>query len=255
MLEIFYFTAFSSFILFILTFLLAVIIRNNSIVDVVWGLGFCLIALVAYLLFGGSFVSQLILIYTLLWGLRLAVHIFVRNYGRGEDFRYQAWRKEWGSTWVIRSFFQIFILQWLLMQLVSIPIVLGIVGNRPIGPLFLVFGVVIWLTGYFFEVVGDYQLSMFKKLKSNHGKILTTGLWSLTRHPNYFGEATLWWGIALLSFGVTGSLFSFIGPIVIDLLLVFVSGIPLLEKKYQGRADWKAYAKKTPAFFPTFKVG
>lgn len=255
MLEIFYLTGFASLILFIITFFIAVLIRNNSIVDIIWGIGFGLIAVVTYSVFGGSLVSKLILVYSLMWSLRLSIHIFLRNYGKGEDFRYLNWRQEWGRAWVLRSFFQIFLLQWVLMQIVSLPIVLGIVGARPINPIWLVLGVVVWLTGFFFEVVGDYQLTQFKKIKSNKGKILTTGLWSLTRHPNYFGEATLWWGIAFLSYGVSHSLLSFLGPVAIDSILLFVSGIPLLEKKYQGRSDWRAYAKKTPAFFPALKVG
>lgn len=250
MLSIFLYTASISFILFVITFLLAVLIRNNSIVDILWGLGFVVIAVVAYFFSSGNFVAQLILAYVAIWGLRLAIHIALRNWGKGEDFRYAQWRKDWGSTWIIRSFFQIFIVQWLLMQLVSVPIVLGIVGVRVISPWMMYLGMAIWLTGFFFEAVGDYQLTQFKKKRSSKGKLMTTGLWSLTRHPNYFGEATLWWGVALLAYGVSRNLYVLIGPITIDFLLLFVSGIPLLEKKYKGRADWRAYAKRTSAFIP-----
>lgn len=250
MLTIFLYTAYGSLILFVITFLLAVLLRNNSIVDVLWGLGFVAIALIANLFSAGSFIANLILAYVVIWGVRLAIHIASRNWGKGEDFRYAQWRKDWGKGWVIRSFFQIFVLQWILMQLVSIPIVLGIVGVMKMTTWMMYLGMAIWLTGFFFEAVGDYQLTQFKKKKSSKGKLMTTGLWSLTRHPNYFGEATLWWGIALLAYGVTGNLYAFIGPVVIDFLLLFVSGIPMLEKKYQGRADWRAYAKKTSAFLP-----
>jgi len=247
-------TACTSLIIFIITFLMAVIIRNNSIVDIVWGLGFVIIARVAYLLSPPSMLTQLVLGCVSLWGLRLSIHILVRNYGQGEDFRYAQWRQDWGKHWVIRSFFQIFLLQWFLMQLVSLPIVLAMVGRLPIHPGGLIIGISIWLFGFFFEAVGDFQLAQFKKKKSSKGKLMTTGLWSLTRHPNYFGEATLWWGIAILAYGVTKNWLAFIGPITIDFLLLYVSGIPLLEKKYLGRADWKAYAKVTPAFFPRLKV-
>jgi steroid 5-alpha reductase family enzyme len=250
MLGIFAYTAYASLILFILTFLLAVLIRNNSIVDITWGLGFIMIAAVAYLFSSGNYIAQLVLIYTIIWGVRLAVHIMIRNWGHGEDFRYAKWRKEWGKTWVLRSFFQVFMFQWILMQLVAIPVVLGIVGVMRIAPWMMYGGMALWITGFFFEAVGDYQLTQFKKKKSNKGKLMTTGLWSWTRHPNYFGEATLWWGIALLAYGVTRNIYAFVGPLVIDFLLLFVSGIPMLEKKYRGRADWRAYAKKTSAFFP-----
>jgi steroid 5-alpha reductase family enzyme len=250
MLGIFLYTAYASLILFVITFLLAVLLRNNSIVDITWGLGFIMIAAVAYLFSSGNYIAQLIFIYTIIWGVRLAVHIGLRNWGKGEDFRYAAWRKDWGKTWVVRSFFQIFVVQWVLMQLVSIPIVLGVVGVMRTTPWLMYGGMTIWLTGFFFEAIGDYQLTQFKKKKSNKGKLMTTGLWRLTRHPNYFGEATLWWGIALLAYGVSRSLYVFIAPLVIDFLLLFVSGIPMLERKYRGRADWRAYAKRTSAFFP-----
>jgi len=250
MLSLFFLTSSVTLFLFFLTFLLAITIRNNSIVDILWGLGFVAIAVVVYYFGSDSFVSQLIFGYVLIWGLRLSLHILLRNWGKGEDFRYATWRKDWGKAWMIRSFFQIFLVQWGLMQLVSIPIVLGITGDLTIAPWMQYLGMFLWLTGFFFEAVGDYQLTMFKKKKSSKGKLMTTGLWSRTRHPNYFGEATLWWGIAVLAYGVTGNLYSFVGPLVIDFLLLFVSGIPMLEAKYQGRADWRAYAKKVPAFFP-----
>jgi steroid 5-alpha reductase family enzyme len=235
MLGIFLYTAYASLVLFVITFLLAVLLRNNSIVDITWGLGFIMIAGVAYLFSSGNYIAQLIFVYVIIWGVRLAVHIALRN---------------WGKGWVIRSFFQIFVVQWILMQLVSIPIVLGIVGVMRTTSWLMYGGMAIWITGFFFEAIGDYQLTQFKKKKSNKGKLMTTGLWSWTRHPNYFGEATLWWGIALLAYGVSRNPYVFIGPVTIDFLLLFVSGIPMLERKYKGRSDWRAYVKKTSAFFP-----
>lgn len=250
MLSIFVYTAFASLILFVMTFLLAVLIRNNSIVDIVWGIGFIVIALISYLFSSGNYLAQLVLAYTLIWGVRLALHIALRNWGRGEDFRYAKWRKDWGNNWIGRSFLQVFMLQWVLMQLVSIPIVLGIVGAKTTSSWVIYLGMFVWITGFLFEAIGDYQLSQFKKNKSNKGKIMTKGLWSWTRHPNYFGEALLWWGIAVLAYAVTGNILVFIGPLVIDFLLLYVSGIPMLEAKYKGRPDWRAYERSTSAFFP-----
>ncbi len=250
MLELFILTSSSSLLIFVITFLIAILIRNNGVVDVLWGLGFIVIAWVAYLLGTTSFPSLLVLLYVVAWGLRLAIHIAARNWGRGEDFRYANWRKVWGKWWVTRTFFQVFLLQWLLMQLVSLPIVLAMIGSNTINPIFLYLGIGIWWLGFLFEAIGDYQLTKFKSKPSSHGKLMTTGLWKYTRHPNYFGEATLWWGIALLAYGVTGNLLAFIGPLTIDFLLLKVSGIPLLEAKYKGRADWEEYKKKTSAFFP-----
>lgn len=247
---LFIITAINTLVLFLLAFLLAVALRNNGLVDVVWGLGFVLIALTASLFAYPTFAGQLIIVYVIVWGLRLAWHIGQRNIGKPEDFRYASWRKEWGKHWLIRSFFQIYILQWILMQLVAIPIVFGITGQLTISPWMQYLGMAIWLTGFFFEAVGDYQLSVFKRKPSSKGQLMTTGLWSLTRHPNYFGEAILWWGIALLAYGTSQNLLVFLGPLTINILLLYVSGIPLLEKKYQGRSDWQAYASRTSAFFP-----
>lgn len=242
--------AFASLMFFTFVFLLATYLRNNGIVDIAWGLSF---TLVAWLSLGyGEFGWRQILLTLLVtaWGLRLAIHIFLRNWGKAEDFRYQNWRKEWGRWWVIRSFFQIYLLQWALMLVVATPIFLtNLTPTSALGPLDYL-GVLIWLVGFFFEAVGDYQLTKFKSKPANKGKLMTQGLWAWTRHPNYFGEATLWWGVALLAFAQTNNLLAFVGPVVIDFLLLKVSGIPLLEKKYQGRKDWEKYARQTPAFFP-----
>jgi len=242
--------AFAPLMFFMLVFLVAVFKRDNSLVDIAWGLSFSLLALLGlgYSQFGiRQFVVALLVV---IWGTRLAIHIYLRNRGRGEDFRYRKWRKDWGNWWVIRSFFQIYLLQWLLMLLVSTPIIL--VMLTPTSPFWLLdyLGVIVWLIGFFFEAIGDWQLTRFKQDPRNKNRLMTKGLWSLTRHPNYFGEASLWWGIAILAFAQTNNLFVFLGPLTIDYLLLKVSGIPLLEKKYQGRADWDKYAAKTSAFFP-----
>lgn len=240
-----------SLLLLIITYLIAVAIRNNGIVDIAWGLGFILIAWSLYDPTSPS--SILITLLTTIWGLRLALHITNRNWGRGEDFRYAQWRKDWGKGWVIRSFFQIYLLQWVLMQIVATPIYFSSFSSVS-STFYNIIGVAIWLIGFFYEAVGDYQLTVFKKRKANKGKLMTTGLWSTTRHPNYFGEATLWWGIALIAYGSTNDILVFLGPLMIDFLLLYVSGIPMLEKKYLGRKDWEKYASKTPAFFPKFDI-
>jgi 3-oxo-5-alpha-steroid 4-dehydrogenase 1 len=139
------------------------------------------------------------------------------------------------------------------MQLVSLPILFAAPAIN-IHPIIIVCGVAIWGIGFIFEALGDYQLTIFKNNPRNKGKLMTTGLWSLTRHPNYFGEATLWWGIALIAYFKTYSLLSFMGPLTIDFLLLYVSGIPLLEAKYKGRKDWESYTRRVPAFFPKLKV-
>lgn len=111
-------------------------------------------------------------------------------------------------------------------------------------------GILVWLTGFLFETIGDAQLASFRKNPANKEKLIQTGLWKYTRHPNYFGEVILWWGIWLFTIGVGQAWLGLIGPVVITLLILFVSGVPMLEKKYEGRPDWEAYKKKTSRFFP-----
>ncbi len=241
-------TSLASLALFIATFIVATAVKNNGIVDIIWGLGFVLIAGIVYLS-APSLSTATVMILTTAWGVRLATHIGMRNLGQKEDFRYAQWRKDWGKWWLIRSFLQVYLLQWVFMQLVSVPIILASAGGV-VSQMWLLAGIAIWLVGFYFEAIGDYQLTVFKSKKASKGKLMTTGLWSYTRHPNYFGEATLWWGIALIAYVASGNPLAFLGPVTIDFLLLKVSGIPMLEAKYKGRKDWAAYARRTSAFFP-----
>ena len=241
-------TSLASLALFIATFVIATAVKNNGIVDIIWGLGFVLISGIVYLS-APSLSTTTVMILTTAWGVRLATHIGMRNLGQKEDFRYAQWRKDWGKWWLIRSFLQVYLLQWVFMQLVSVPIILSSAGGV-VSQMWLLAGVAIWLVGFYFEAIGDYQLTVFKSKKASKGKLMTTGLWRYTRHPNYFGEATLWWGIALIAYVASGNPLAFLGPITIDFLLLKVSGIPMLEAKYKGRKDWAAYARRTSAFFP-----
>ncbi|MBP1768296.1 MAG: hypothetical protein H6P98_2411 [Candidatus Aminicenantes bacterium] len=232
-------------------FLVALSKKNNSIVDVAWGLGFILVAVTTLLLKPGITIRQVLVDgLVAVWGLRLAVHIYSRNRGRGEDFRYAKWRRDWGRWFVPRSFLQIFMLQGILMLLISSPILLvnrsKEEGLTPLDAL----GAGVWIAGFLFEAVGDHQLKIFKRKPESRGKIMTSGLWSYTRHPNYFGEAALWWGIWLLSLSVDGGWAGIISPLTIGFLLLRVSGVSMLEKKYAGNQEFAAYARRTSAFFP-----
>ncbi|OPL08794.1 MAG: steroid 5-alpha reductase [delta proteobacterium ML8_F1] len=236
---------------FLLFFVIATLIRNNSIVDIAWGLGFVLVTLFAY--FKGqhfSLAGTLTLVLVSFWGIRLSLHILRRNWKKPEDFRYAKWREEWGKWLLIRGFFQIFMLQGALMFLIVFPVLMiQAQATAGIGPLTLA-GLILWLIGYYFEVMGDKQLRDFKSDPSNKGRIIQSGLWRYTRHPNYFGEATMWWGIFLIALGATNSLLTLISPLLITYLLLYVSGVPLLEEKYKDREDFKAYARVTSKFFP-----
>ncbi|MGD2245233.1 MAG: DUF1295 domain-containing protein [Candidatus Aminicenantes bacterium] len=234
-------------------FIVALFKKDNSIVDTAWGLGFILVAFLAFFLerefvVRHIFVTALVLI----WGSRLAVHIFIRNKGKGEDFRYAQWRREWGKWFFLRSFFQIFMLQGLLLLVIAYPLILtNHSGEGGISFLDLV-GVVVWITGFFFEALGDFQLSRFKRDPGNKGRIMRSGLWKYTRHPNYFGEAVMWWGIFLIALSVNLGWTSIVSPLLITFLLLRVSGVTMLEKKYVGNKEFEEYAQKTSAFFPWF---
>ncbi len=235
-------------------FLLALWLEDNSIVDIAYGPGFILVGWVTYLLFGTEYMrAHLLLLLINIWGFRLAIHIFLRKQNeQGEDPRYRQWRENWGKTFVWRSFLQIYLLQGSVIYLVGMPMLLVInQAGGPLGWLDLV-GLVLWLFGFAYEAIGDWQLLRFKQNPDNRGKILRTGLWSTTRHPNYFGEATLWWGVFFISLGAPYGWLAIISPLLICFLLVRVSGIPMLEAKYIGRPEFEAYRKCTNAFFPWF---
>jgi steroid 5-alpha reductase family enzyme len=184
--------------------------------------------------------------------LRLAAHIAGRNRKRGEDPRYAAWRKTWGKWFVPRSYLQVFLLQGIFLLVVSSPVLfVNTVSGGGLGvPDFA--GAGVWLLGFLFETVSDAELSRFKKNPENRGKILTGGLWRFTRHPNYFGEAVMWWGIFVIALSVRGGWATVAGPLLITFLLTRVSGVPMLERKYAGNPEFEEYARRTSAFIPWF---
>lgn len=248
---------FASIILFCFMssiFGIALLRKDNSIVDIAYGLAFVLLGWSAYFNYASGHQRQLlILALVTIWGLRLGGHIFLRKRGEsGEDFRYRQWRETWGETFVWRSFLQIFMLQGTVVFLVSLPVLLVIrQPGKELGWLDLP-GVLIWVVGFTFEALGDWQLLRFKQNPANRGRTIQSGLWRYTRHPNYFGEATLWWGIFFIALGSPSGWPAIISPLLIAFLLLQVSGIPMLEAKYQGNAEFAAYKNTTSAFFPWF---
>jgi steroid 5-alpha reductase family enzyme len=241
------------FIYMTAVFLIALFKKDNSIVDIAWGPGFILVAAVTFFLKPG-FEARHILITLLVavWGIRLAAHIFWRSRGKGEDFRYAKWRKEWGRWFVLRSFFQVFTLQGAFMLIISLPIILVNRSQEKGVTILDALGTALWLVGFIFEAVSDRQLREFKTRPESRGRIMTTGLWKYSRHPNYFGEAAMWWGVFLVALATPGGWISIISPITINFLLINVSGIPMLEKKYRGNPEFAAYARRTSPFFPWF---
>lgn len=234
-----------------LWFVVSILKKRNDVADIAWGLGYVLLAWASLIFLGtATFRAIVTTMLVSLWGMRLATHIYRRNKGKPEDHRYAAWRKEWG-TWVyIRSYLQVFLLQGLLLYVIALPVV---VINRSAHYSFSfldVLGVIVWIIGFYFESVADAQLAAFVRDPKNKGSLMQQGLWRYSRHPNYFGEVVQWWGIYIMALSVPGGWVTIVGPLAITVLIVFVSGIPLLEKKYADRADFQKYARTTSVFFP-----
>ena len=234
-----------------LAYLLALIKKDNGLADVFWGLGYATISLFTFLFFSPrSTIHYVATFLMIVWGLRLSLHILSRNRSGHEDERYKNMRKKWGKFQALRSFTDVFLLQGFLLFVILTPIIWLNSSSSSFGFISYV-GLVIWLVGFFFEVVGDYQLSKFIKNKKP-GEIMTKGLWSYTRHPNYFGEVVMWWGIFLVTLSASGAWKFFISPLLITFLILKVSGIPMLERKYKGNQAFESYKKRTNAFFPWF---
>lgn len=247
-------TALIIFVYFTLWYIVGVIIKNASIIDIGWGFGFVVIALVSFAQ-NTTWTSGIVTLLVSIWGLRLTRHIFKRNVGKPEDFRYANFRRDWAKTYYIRSYFQLFMFQAVMMFLISMSYVLANeIGKINSLPLFILGGA-IWLFGFLFEAIGDYQLKKFVGNKENKGKLIDIGLWRYTRHPNYFGEATLWWGIFLMSIAIGAPWYTIISPITITILVRFVSGVPFLEERLKKRAGYEEYVNKTNIFIPWFKKG
>ena len=244
-------TATVVFVYMVLFYIIAQVVRDNSIVDIGWGPGFVVIAGFHLMVSGPPTPSQyLMFLVLLLWGLRLSTHIFMRNKGKGEDFRYAAWRQAWGRKAALIAFFKVFMLQGLVMLILSWPVILVFTSPATEPGAWEYLGLLVFLTGFIIESLADRQLTVFRKNEANRGRLITTGLWKYSRHPNYLGESILWLGIALISFPAPWGWTAILSPLLIYLLLSRISGVPLLEKKYEGRPEWEEYKRKTPPIFP-----
>jgi steroid 5-alpha reductase family enzyme len=243
-------------ILIMMTFLwlLSLRLKNASIVDISWGIGFIVTTWLAFALTPQGYLPRKLLIGTLvaLWGLRLAIHIGLRNLGKPEDFRYAKWRAEHGARWWWFSFLQVFLLQGFLMWVISAPILAAMTSGFPaiLTPLDWL-GALLWTFGLLFESIGDAQLTVFKANSAHTGKLFTGGLWKYTRHPNYFGEATVWWGVYIIALAA-GRWWTIFSPLLMTFLLLKVSGVAMLERTMQQKPGFEEYRRRTRAFFPWF---
>lgn len=238
-------------VVMVCVWLLSLILKDASIVDLVWGLGFVLVAWTVFIGVPGQSVTRNLLVgLTTLWGLRLSIYLAWRNLGKPEDFRYQQMRNR--RRWFpLKSLYIVFGLQGLVMWIVSLPLQVGIATSQTGWSWLHGVGAAVWATGLFFEAVGDWQLARFRANPENAGQVLDTGLWRFTRHPNYFGDFLVWWGLYFVAIGQSDGWWTAIGPIVMSVFLMRVSGVTLLEKSLENtKPAYAAYVAKTNAFFP-----
>jgi steroid 5-alpha reductase family enzyme len=237
-------------ILIHLFYIVAVLKKNLSVIDTAWGLGFIAISSVGcWLSRGSSLLENFLLMMVLLWGLRLALFIHWRNHGKPEDFRYAEWRKDWGDKTNRIAYFKVYLLQWGLMLVVALPIT-AVHGSGARLGFFQWSGLFLWLVGLLWESVADFQKSHFKSLPANSHKLCNIGLWRLSRHPNYFGEALLWWGIGIAAIH-DDKYWVLLGPAFINFLLLKVSGVPLIEARHENNPDYQKYKQETPTLIPS----
>lgn len=230
-------------------FLLSIVLKDNSIADIFWGMGFLQVALHAIYLSRTRMASQVL--FTLLialWSLRIASYILSKKWiKKGEDPRYARWREQW-KHFYLRSFFQVYLFQAVLLFIIAIPILLINTAPPPVGVV-TVGGLCIAIFGLIYETLGDLQLRSFIKNKKK-GQVMTKGLWKYCRHPNYFGESVFWLGVSVVAVQV--SPLTIISWILITFLLRYVSGVPLAEERYADNMAFQAYKQKTPPMIPNF---
>lgn len=216
-------------------YVISVFKKRNDIADIAWGLGFILVS-VLNLVFHPSTNLLITSVLISVWGIRLASHIYNRNKNKKEDYRYEQWKNN--------AYLRVFITQGFFMWLICWPVIFSSGSLKSFNFL----GIMIWVIGFYFEATADNQLKKFISNPKNTGKIMQSGLWAYSRHPNYFGEITMWWGIWLLNLNF--NLWTIVGPLTITFLILKVSGVPLLEKKYEGNKEFEDYKKRVSVFFP-----
>ncbi|MFT5883854.1 MAG: steroid 5-alpha reductase family enzyme [Arcticibacterium sp.] len=232
--------------------LVSLALKDSSIIDIFWGFSFVLMS-VYYFRESGNYESfdYIFLFMCILWGSRLTFYLGIRNMGKPEDFRYQQFRKEGGINYWWISFFRVFLLQGILVWILSSIFFVAYESAVESLKWIHILGIVVWIIGIFFETAGDAQLKKFKSNPENKGKVLNTGLWALTRHPNYFGDAMVWWGFYLFGFAISHSIVFIAMPMLMTFLLRRVSGVAMLENTLKKtKPGFEEYCKKTPAFYP-----
>jgi steroid 5-alpha reductase family enzyme len=239
-------------ILVSLLWAISVPLKDASIIDICWG---PLFVAMAWVLLGTGgepgLKPYLMTLLVTLWGLRLGFHLLARNLGHGEDRRYQLWRQHGGENWWLKTYYRIYLFQGAIALVVATPIAAAFF--KPDTFSFLnALGVLVWAAGFAFELLADIQLNRFKGDPANRGRILDTGLWSLSRHPNYFGDALQWWGLGLVAFS-TATWWALIGPAAMTAVFLYISNDVLERGMRKRHPAYEAYVAATPKFFPRLR--
>tara|TARA_Y100000588_G_scaffold69232_2_gene70785 strand:- start:307 stop:1086 length:780 start_codon:yes stop_codon:yes gene_type:complete len=231
---------------------ISVLVRNASIIDIAWGPGFAIIAWISFGLDDPAGISCWLLpALATAWGLRLGVYLASRNLGKAEDFRYRAMRDHHGSAFAWKSWYRVFQLQAAIMWVVSLPLQMGVAHSARDWQAWHVIGIVVWAIGFLFESIGDFQLARFKRIPENDNRVMDRGLWRYTRHPNYFGDFLVWWGLWLVAAAEPAARWTIISPVIMSIFLLRISGVPMLESALRKTKDgYTDYVKRTRAFFP-----
>ena len=244
-------------VMMVIVWLISLPLKNTGIIDIFWGPAFIVGSLCALWLndWQANLPNVSLVTMISLWGVRLALHIFKRSIGQPEDKRYAKWREEGGELYWLRALFTTFLLQAVMAWTILAPFNAHLLQNTFTQVSWLAWvGIAVWLFGFCYEAIADWQLAKFKNDQDNKGKLLTTGLWQYSRHPNYFGEAVVWWGLYIFSFDYGGALF-FIGPLLITYSLLKFSGVTLLEDDLKdSKPGYEEYMKSTPTFLPKWLV-
>ena len=236
----------------VLLWLLSLVKKNASIVDIYWGLGFVVVGWASAINADEvSVLGKVVLALVTVWGLRLSLYLGIRNHGKPEDFRYVAMRKHYGARFPIISLFTVFLLQGAIMMVVSLPVQIALSDAESSLSIVSYIGIAIFALGIFFEAVGDWQLARFKRDPQNAGQVMQTGLWKYTRHPNYSGDTCVWWGIGIVALGVNYGWIGLFGSLLMNFFLVRVSGVPMLERSMsKRRPGYDEYKRRTSSFVP-----
>lgn len=261
MILIILYSALALFIFMHIAFLVGTALKNNGVIDSFYGLGYVVLAWSSFLLMGTYSIHQIVVtVLVTLWGLRLAIHVTNRNWGKPEDKRYQNMRERYGDKVILKSYLKIYLWQGMVIFLVGFPAVF--INANPSPQLVfidwstftLIAGTAIWIFGFYFEAFGDYQLAHFLKQPKNKGEVMDKGVWKYTQHPNYFGEVTMWWGIWGIATGIyfPYGFITIFGPILINFMIIKVSGVALLNKRFEGDDKYADYRRRTPSFIPWF---